>query len=220
MDHTEQLRDAFRSHEHLAPDALVVSAAARELGRRHLRRRRAAQAAGGAALTVGLAVGVAVLPSALSDGTPSTLQVAAAPPSAAAVSPLAAAQDKKAYDAYFAAGYDFDDAMELARLWDLDDSAGDPDPYGTKAVAGRRLLAGEDLPIAPGAGPAPAAVPRENPDDDPEVAFLAAGYDWQDAVTLARMWGSRGGLEDSEVLQVKAEAGQKLLDGETLPIRP
>ena len=46
-------------------------------------------------------------------------------------------------NAFFAAGYDYDDAVKLARLWKKSD------PYQAKIEGGKRLLAGDTLPIKP-----------------------------------------------------------------------
>ena len=217
MNHDEQLLQAFRSHEHLAPSVAAVSAGTLELARGYRRRRRVARAAGGAVVTAGLGA-VAVVGPGLLDSEPSHTD-RAVPFAAAATTPSTPPTPPAAFpgplrEAFFAAGYDYDDAVELARLWGRDATATDD----VKAEAGRRLLAGERLPLAPGAGPAaPAAAPPVlpgTPGEEPYEAFLEAGYDWADAVALAELWGS------ADVLQTKALAGQKLLDGETLPIAP
>ena len=54
-----------------------------------------------------------------------------------------AAANEAAWQAYFAAGYDYDDAVQLAALWNL------PDPESAKIAAGKKLEAGQTLPIAP-----------------------------------------------------------------------
>ena len=215
MNHEDQLRQAFSDHEHLAPSIAAVSAGTLELARSYRRRRRVARAAGGAVVTAGLGA-VAVAGPGLLDVGPSrsdrAVPFAAAAPAPASWPPVGPHVEQRA--AFFAAGYDYDDAVELARLWGLGQTAADT----AKAEAGRRLLAGEQLLRAPGAAPAapaPAAPDLdEGPGEEPYAAFLEAGYDWDDAVELARLWGS------SDVLQTKADAGQKLLDGETLPIAP
>ena len=45
--------------------------------------------------------------------------------------------------AFFAAGYDYADAVKLAKLWHT------VDPYHAKIEGGKRLLAGQTLPIKP-----------------------------------------------------------------------
>jgi hypothetical protein len=104
--------------------------------------------------------------------------------------------------AFFDAGYVYDDAVELARLWNLSD------PSDAKLAAGRKLEAGEQLPIRP--KPANVAAAKES------VAvnkFFAAGYDYDDAVELAGLWN----LKDA--YSAKVAGGEKLLAGQTLPIR-
>ena len=207
IDHEDQLREAFETHEHLAPDPAKVYARVQELARTHRRRRRGAQAAGGAVLSAGLIAGAINLPGLLAGGPQEPAYVVAAPASASAP-PLSEAELQRDLDAYFAAGYDYDDALELARIWNLTGDVGT-----VKAEAGRRLLAGETLPIQPG--------PHETPSsggDSPEAAqveaFFAAGYDYEDAVKLAELW------KTSDPYQAKVEGGKKLLAGETLPIQP
>lgn len=46
--------------------------------------------------------------------------------------------------------------------------------------------------------------------------YFASGYDLNEGKKLAELWK----MEDKELLQVKAIAGQKLLDGEKLPVKP
>ncbi|GLY92921.1 hypothetical protein Acsp02_01770 [Actinoplanes sp. NBRC 103695] len=61
------------------------------------------------------------------------------PPASSVSSTAAEAQA----EAFFAEGYDYDDAAELAKLWKL------PTPYDAKVAAGKKILAGETLPIQP-----------------------------------------------------------------------
>jgi hypothetical protein len=103
--------------------------------------------------------------------------------------------------AYFAAGYDYQDAVALGKVWN------ETDINQIKAEAGQKLIAGDTLPVAPSGTP-------ETPTDAAVSAFFAAGYTYQDAVTLGNMWN------DSNTYQVKIDAGNKLLDGQTLPIGP
>ena len=49
----------------------------------------------------------------------------------------------KQVDAFFKEGYDYDDAAQLAKLWKL------PSPYDAKVAGGKKILAGETLPIKP-----------------------------------------------------------------------
>jgi hypothetical protein len=205
--HGEQLREAFETHEHLAPDPAAVYARVQELARTYRRRRRSAQAAGGAVLGAGLIAGAIQLPAIL-PGQPGNSVTMVAPAAAPVTSPTPSEADRdKQWDAYFAAGYGYEDALRLAKAWNRTADVG-----AIKAEAGRRLLAGETLPIQPS--------PQE-PDDavDPEdaarfEAFFFAGYDWDDAVKLAKLW------KIADVGQAKAEAGKRLLAGKKLPIKP
>jgi hypothetical protein len=120
----------------------------------------------------------------------------------ASTAPATAYTQDEEWAAYFAAGYDYNDAQRLAQLWNDSGSIGQ-----VKAEAGQMLLEGQTLPVAPTGTP-------EDPTEKAQSAFFAAGYDYDDAVTLGNMW------HDSDITQVKTDAGQKLLDGQILPIRP
>jgi hypothetical protein len=105
--------------------------------------------------------------------------------------------------AFFGAGYVWDDAVQLASLWQLSD------PSEAKVAAGRKLEAGEQLPIKP--KPANVAAAKESAAID---KFFAAGYDYDDAVELAGLW------KLTDAYSAKVAGGEKLLAGQTLPIRP
>jgi hypothetical protein len=227
----DQLREAFVAHEYLAPDAADVIAVVHEKARRYRRRRRAAQSAGGAVLGAGLVAGTVAAPGWLnatsSRHSGSSLSLAAPAPQpiptplasssrlasplplastapVASPSPLTSAQQDQAISAYFAAGYDYNDALALAQLWHM---SGDPSTI--KAEAGRRLLAGQTLPFKPSA--AGVATAAEDADLN---AFFGAGYTYEDAVGLAQLW------KTSDPYQAKIDAGGKLLAGVALPIAP
>ena len=221
----DQLREAFVAHEYLAPDAADVIAVVHEKARRYRRRRRAAQSAGGAVLGAGLVAstvaapgwlnatssrhGVGSLSLAAPAPQPTPTPLASPSPLAnpvvvASPSPLTSAQQDQAISVYFAAGYDYNDALALAQLWHM---SGDPSMI--KAEAGRRLLAGQTLPFKPSAaGVATAA------EDADLTAFFGAGYTYEDAVGLAQLW------KISDPYQAKVDAGGKLLAGVALPIKP
>lgn len=211
MNNTDdQLRQTFEAHEHLAPDAIAVYARVQELSKTYQRRRRGAQAAGGAVLGVGLIAGGMNLPG---SGGARPAVVVAAPAAAPAAtttpppSPASPAEVEKQLAAYFTANYGPDDARELARIWNLQSE----DLLSVKAEAGRRLLADEVLPVEPSGGvPEPADPTRTKRID----AFFAAGYDYADAETLSKLW------KTDDTFDAKALAGKKLLAGETLPIQP
>ncbi|GIE94721.1 hypothetical protein [Paractinoplanes rishiriensis] len=104
---------------------------------------------------------------------------------------------------FFEAGYTYEDAVRLAELWKLDE------PYDAKVAAGRKLDAGETLPIKP----KPENV--ESAKDERAVGkFFDEGYDYDDAVELATLWKLKTPYD------AKIAGGKKLLAGETLPIKP
>jgi hypothetical protein len=53
------------------------------------------------------------------------------------------ARDSERARAFFAEGYDVDDAAKLAELWRL------PSPHDAKVEGGKRIMAGESLPFRP-----------------------------------------------------------------------
>jgi hypothetical protein len=119
---------------------------------------------------------------------------------------------QKALDAYFAAGYDYNDALTLGTLWH------ETDVTQIKTDAGQKLLDGQTLPITPTTPTAPVASasdPASNPAATAAwAAYFAHGYTYNDALALGTLW------HETDTDQIKAEAGQKLLDGQTLPIAP
>jgi hypothetical protein len=216
-EHADQLREAFETHENDTPDPAAVYARVQELSGKYKRRRRSLQVAGGAALA-GLAVaGVVTLPNLLPGNARNTSTVSypagAVPTSAApsAIPSLSEADLERGWQAYFDAGYDYDDAVKLAELWHLKDPIGN-----VKAAAGLRLLAGQPLPFA-----ATPNDPEPTRPADPDAAtqkqldaFFGAGYTWDEAERLAKIWH----LADPG--DAKVMAGKKLLAGETLPVKP
>jgi hypothetical protein len=118
---------------------------------------------------------------------------------------------EKAQGAFFAAGYDYNDAVTLGNLWH------ETDIVQVKADAGQKLLDGQTLPIAPSTPIAPSGSMAPTPQssaDQALSAYFAAGYNYNDAVTLGTLW------HETDLGQIKAEAGQKLLDRQALPIAP
>jgi hypothetical protein len=217
-EHGDQLRTAFENHEHLAPDAAAVYSRVQELSRSYQRRRWGVQAAGGAVLGVSLIAGAISLPGLLAgQQQPESVSVGAATlpnmtPSVPPSNPPSEAELQKQWDAYFGAGYDYDDAVALAKLWRSKDDIGT-----VKAEAGRRLLAGETLPIKP--------TPDDPATDQPGGgmsakdqkrldAYFGAGYNYDDAVKLARLW------KLADPYQAKIEGGKRLLADKKLPVKP
>ncbi|GLX99815.1 MULTISPECIES: hypothetical protein [Actinoplanes] len=218
-EHQDRLREAFDSHENQVPDPAVVYAKIEELSNKYRWRRRGAQVAGGAALSIGLIAGVANLPAlfpgnttpGVSQGIPAAGEGApAVTPSAGVSTPPTEEETERYLAAYFKAGYDYDAAVELAELWNSKDEIGT-----VKAEAGRRLLAGENLPVNPATPGGETEEPSADP-VDPELdkkyeAFFSAGYTYDSAVALAELWK----LDDAS--DAKIMAGEKLLAGEKLP---
>jgi hypothetical protein len=200
----DQLNATFAAHEHLAPDAADVLARANTIARTFQRRRWAVRATGGAVLGAGLVAGGIALPGRI--GHASTNQTLTASPLASGDGSPSSAPvtytDAQGSSAYFAAGYDYNDAVQLEALWNDGKTINQ-----VKAEAGIKLLEGDTLPVQPSGTP-------ESKADQSVAAFFAAGYTYDDAVTLGNLW------HDANTYQVKGEAGQKLLDGQTLPIPP
>lgn len=209
MKHEERLSETFESHEGQTPDAADVYARVEELSRSYKWRRRGVQVAGGVVVGAGLIAGFVKLPALLpsdpvAPATAGNAIVAAAP----AVSPTPAS-DEEALKAYFAAGYDYDDALKLTKLWHATG-----DIASVKADAGRKLVAGEALPF-----PATPNPPVSEPPVDPQIekdfaAFFNKGYVWDDAVKFAKLWK----IKDPS--DAKIAAGKKILAGQKLPFPP
>ncbi|WP_203723617.1 hypothetical protein, partial [Actinoplanes teichomyceticus] len=175
MRENDDRQQSFGLNENRTPDPAAVYAAVEELSRTPKRRRRGVQVAGGVAVGAGLLVGLVGVPAAFASevSKPAHVNQVAATASAkdkAAPSPSASVSEEQARNAYFAAGYGLDEAEKLAKLWNITDLS------ATKAEAGRRLLAGQTLPIPPG------SAPTDSEHDAQRAAFFDAGYGWDDAV--------------------------------------
>ncbi|NMO55684.1 hypothetical protein HH310_31435 [Actinoplanes sp. TBRC 11911] len=196
----EQLREAFQAHESLAPDPAAVYARVQELSRTYKWRRRGAAAAGGLVVGAGLIAGIVTVPNALHSAPAVNHQPAATAPASPSPTPsLSAAEIEQATQTYLSAGYDLNSARQLAQLWHMSGDIGD-----VKVKAGRMLLQGEELPVPP-------SVQTGDPKLD---AFASAGYDYDDATELAKLWK----LQSPD--DAKIEGGKRLLAGQTLPIKP
>ena len=215
-DHADQLREAFETHEDQTPDPSAVYARVQELSQKYQRRRRGMQIAGGSVLGAGLIAGALNLAPILPGNQtqqPAGVQLQVGAP-VTSVTPLSLPpQSSKEQDAdwaaYFGAGYGYDDAVALAKLWNTKAPIG-----AVKAEAGRRLRAGESLPFKPlptQSTPPPSVDPNYEKDTD---AFFNAGYQWSDAVKLAKIWH----LADPSDAKVKG--GKELLEGKKLPVQP
>ncbi|MEV6846221.1 hypothetical protein [Actinoplanes sp. NPDC051411] len=217
--HADQLREAFESHENNTPDPGAVYARVQELSRKYKRRRRGAQVAGGAVLGAGLIAAGINLPAFLPGNASSTtgapgINAAGLPADVPSVAASYSDVDQqKDWAAYFAAGYGYNDAVKLAAIWHSKANIGN-----VKAEAGRRLLAGETLPVKPTGNP---VTPPADP-NDPKIkaeqaaldAFFNAGYTWDDAAKLAKIWHL------SDPSDAKVMGGKKLEAHQTLPIKP
>jgi hypothetical protein len=209
----DQLRRVLQLHADDAPDATVVHADILATLTRKRRQRHAAQAAG-AALVIGGLVAVPLVANSRADHTQRVAPVLGLPSQAPAPTsqvptmlPTEANEALADLDvaAFFNAGYAYDDAVELAKLWNV------PDPFLTKQLAGQQLSDGKELPIAPNQTIAisPGAVSKT---DQELHAFTAKGYGVSDAKQLAAMW------HEDDLTLVKQLAGQQLLDGVQLDV--
>lgn len=218
-DHADQLREAFETYENQTPDPAAVFARVQQLSAKHKRRRRGLKVASGAALAAVAVAGVVTLPNLLPGNARNTSTVgfpAGAVPTSAAPSTIPSmspADLERYWAAYFQAGYDYDDAVQLSALWHVKANIGN-----VKAEAGRRLLAGETLPFPATPNPPDPTSDPNDPAVKAEQAQLAAffdnGYTWTEAEKLAKIWHL------SDPSDAKVMAGKKLLAGETLPVKP
>ncbi len=111
------------------------------------------------------------------------------------------------------AGYDYDDAVALGKLWNNDDVA------DVKATAGRKLLAGETLPIAAGSAPtAPltAADKKLEAEAKATEAYMLSETNQNDPEQLDKL----AALWNVDWYEAKVMAGEMLLAGKTLPVVP
>jgi hypothetical protein len=210
-EHAEQLRETFEAHEKLAPHPAAVYARVEELARTYRRRRRGAQAVGGAVLGAGLVAGGVNVSGLLAGDSKAVIVQAASTPAPVVTTPApvvttpSQAEIDSDVAVFINAGYGLEDARQLARIWKTKD-----DLTTVKAEAGRRILAGEKLPIKP-SSPVTPADKKETARVD---AFFEAGYDYYDAVKLGELW------KTASPYQAKVEGGKRLLAGQTLPIQP
>jgi hypothetical protein len=109
-------------------------------------------------------------------------------------------------DAFFTSGYDGTDAIKLAKIWKLDS------PEAAKIMGGTKLLDGEKLPLKPHYDDGISSAERKKALQVDK--FFAAGYDYNDAVKLKKIWHTATPY-DAKVL-----GGKKLLAGQSLPIKP
>lgn len=109
------------------------------------------------------------------------------------------------FDAYLDSDYSYLDAEALAEIWGFEEV------YDAKIKLGSLLIAGEPIPLEPGA---------TSTEEVPEaislaiVVFYDSNYAYEDALELAEYWG----LEDP--YDAKLKIGQFLKAGYPLPIEP
>jgi hypothetical protein len=101
------------------------------------------------------------------------------------------------FDAFFAEGYEWNDAVVLAKAWGMND------PVEAKLKAGFNILQGHRQWIADFLSEAGAS------DDNVWNAYANSTYDWDDAEQLAKYWG----LADPGVAKMKM--GQLILDNQS-----
>jgi hypothetical protein len=197
----DELTETFAAHELLTPDTDDVLTKSRGIAQHMRRRQWMLRTTGTVAVTAAVVAGAVALPGLMGSTAHDTAVIQ---PAAGGGAPAAASSypTDEEYAAFFNAGYVYEDAQQLARLWHSTGDIG-----AVKAAAGGRLLDGETLPVAPSGTPA-------TPDDLALQAYFNAGYDYQDAVKLAKMW------HETDPSQVKVDAGKKLESGESLPIQP
>lgn len=127
----------------------------------------------------------------------------------------------KEWKTFYEAGYNVNDAVELAKIWKL------PDPGEAKVKAGKLLAAGEKLPITKRVPVQEYPMPdRLQPDEQAALAkYRAAGYDEADVQRLAEIWkmdlrATDPLYREAKILGVQIAAGRELVAGRELPIKP
>src|SRR4051794_4111950 len=165
------------------------------------RRRRTAVTLGLVALPV---VGSAFVLPAIANAQPATpVPVAAAAVLPGTDRPATVPDENDSFvQAYLDAGYSFDDAVALARLWGTGQ-----DYYQVKVKAGRFLKQGIALKASPLADP---TADHGYSDEQLVDLFVGCGYTLQDARLLADKW-------DVHVGEAKARAGRELKTVGVLP---
>jgi hypothetical protein len=203
----DELIETLHAHEDLAPDATTVLDATKSRVKTARRVRLAARATGVSVLGAGIVAGGLDAPALFraSHGAASLRTVNAGDEPTPSPSP--SYTDQQAEQAYFSGGYDYTNAQQLARIWNEPVA----DIGSIKIKAGTKLLQGETLPVKPDLAPAPPVSAQEQKDVD---AFFKAGYDYNDAAALAKAWNL------ADAYHAKIKGGQKLIDGDQLPIPP
>jgi hypothetical protein len=194
----QMLLDTFDAHTHSEVDAADIMSRVAVVARTRRRNRWVVHATGASLAAVGLVAGGIALPGLLSGGPTHARSVTVTAASSGGSADHTRAED---LNAYFDAGYVYADAEKLAKLWNQTNIT------RVKAEAGEQLLDGKTLPVQPSGDPIPP------PNKDVE-AFFNAGYDYNDAVTLAGLWHT------ADAYHAKIKAGKTIENGGSLPIRP
>jgi hypothetical protein len=193
----EILIDTFDAHVDTNVDTADVLARVDAISRSRRRSRWVVQVTAVSLATVGLVAGGMELPGLLTGGAPHPHSVTV---NTASDGNPAYTQAQE-FSAFFDAGYSYGDAQKLATLWH------ETDITRVKAEAGQKLLDGATLPVQPSGDPIPAT-------DKNVEAFFNAGYDVDDAATLAGIWHT------TNAYQAKVKGGKRIENGESLPIPP
>jgi hypothetical protein len=173
----------------------------------------------GGVIAAGLSVAGTGVAMANAPGSPlvdafrgSSAQAPAVPVDAPADAPVEVTDAQ--YEAFWGAGYTVEDLVALAALWQTD-------TIETKALAGQMLIDGQALPVAPGSTPVAAGDDAATdwsslPDgytQEQYEAFWGAGYTVEDLAALSDLWST-------DAIETKAQAGQMIIDGQTVPVAP
>jgi hypothetical protein len=205
MTSDDDLRDAFLLRADHSPDAASVHAALHGAIDRRRRRHQTAAVLSATVAVTGLALGIRALQPTAQD-RPDPFGVASSPtsPVRPTIAPLPPTGQtvQQAVDAFFAGGYDYEDAVELATYWQSDNA------YLAKALGGQVLRDGGQLPLQPGQ-----LLGHDGPDAVAAATstFFAQGRTTADGEVLAALW-------QVDPTTAKAVAGQQLRDGVALPL--
>jgi hypothetical protein len=236
MTPDDELREVFQYQAAQAPDPIAVHARVNRAVDRRRRRNQVVAVASATLAVGGLGLGVQALkpsgqhvvetgvaptaqplattsvlgsnaPSPTADAVPSPPPVPSrqtiggTPPTSSGGTPM------DAINAFFAANYQYDDAVTLSQLWQTD-------PFTAKAIGGQILRDGGQLPVTPGQRATSTASPQSALVSDDNERFSAAGYTQAQAAELANLW------QEPDINLVIVVAGQQLADGHTLPVAP
>ncbi|MEU8819924.1 hypothetical protein [Actinoplanes sp. NPDC048796] len=209
MEHDHRLSDAMAAYEHTNYDVLALTAKVESLAGRYRRRQVFLRSTAGVVIGASLFAGASYLhghnDQPMSAAGAVTVAAQAEPSPDKGFPDWLSESDRVAITRFSAAGYDYADAARLAVLWKTENIT------ATKIEAGEQLLDKRPLPFPPTSQVYDGQTPEEAAMVD---AFFARGYDFGDARQLAKLW------KKASAYEAKVEAGKKLLNGETLPLRP